>query len=136
MNSSSATTAAHEIRHGWIVLVIAAQSADRRDVSRDVDDQVVRVLGIEQDQYDALSLPSRSAGISASGWIPALVCRRRHAEGAGRDRRGSAPTQHVVHLSAGTGGRLTRYDHGPAIRTLNVTAGGRGGYRFAGTPPL
>jgi photosystem II stability/assembly factor-like uncharacterized protein len=99
-----------------------------------VDDQVpYRVLGSQQDQYDALSLPSRSANFGER-----LQLQHWRAVGG---YEGAAvvvdPRDPNVVYASGPGGRLTRYDHSvPRIRSINVTAGGRGGYRFAGTPPI
>lgn len=99
-----------------------------------VDNQVpYRVLGSQQDQYDALSLPSRPANfgerLQLQHWL------------AVGGYEGAAvvvdPRDPNIVYASGPGGRLTRYDHTvPRIRTINVTAGGRGGYRFAGTPPI
>jgi photosystem II stability/assembly factor-like uncharacterized protein len=99
-----------------------------------VDDQVpYRVLGSQQDQYDALSLPSRSANfgerLQLQHWL------------AVGGYEGAAvvvdPRDSNIVYASGPGGRLTRYDHTvPRIRTLNIMAGGRGGYRFSGTPPI
>jgi photosystem II stability/assembly factor-like uncharacterized protein len=100
-----------------------------------VDDQVpYRVYGSQQDQYDALSLPSRSASFGER-----LQLQHWYAVGG---YEGAAvavdPRDPNVVFASGPGGRLTRYDRAvPRIRMLNVTAGGRGGaYRFAGTPPI
>jgi photosystem II stability/assembly factor-like uncharacterized protein len=100
-----------------------------------VDDQVpYRVYGSQQDQYDALSLPSRSATFGER-----LQLQHWYAVGG---YEGAAvavdPRDPNVVFASGPGGRLTRYDRSvPRIRMLNVTAGGRGGeYRFAGTPPI
>ena len=100
-----------------------------------VDSQVpYRVYGSQQDQYDALSLPSRSASFGER-----LQLQHWYAVGG---YEGAAvavdPRDPNIVYASGPGGRLTRYDHAvPRIRTINVTAGGRGGgYRFAGTPPM
>jgi photosystem II stability/assembly factor-like uncharacterized protein len=100
-----------------------------------VDDQVpYRVYGSQQDQYDALSLPSRSASFGER-----LQLQHWYAVGG---YEGAAvavdPRDPNIVYASGPGGRLTRYDHSvPRIRIINVTAGGRGGgYRFAGTPPM
>ncbi len=100
-----------------------------------VDDQVpYRVYGSQQDQYDALSLPSRSANFGEH-----LQLQHWYAVGG---YEGAAvavdPRDPNIVFASGPGGRLTRYDRSvPRIRMLNVTAGGRGGtYRFAGTPPI
>jgi photosystem II stability/assembly factor-like uncharacterized protein len=100
-----------------------------------VDNQVpYRVYGSQQDQYDALSLPSRSASFGER-----LQLQHWYAVGG---YEGAAvavdPRDPNVVFASGPGGRLTRYDRSvPRIRMLNVTAGGRGGtYRFAGTPPI
>ena len=99
-----------------------------------VDTQVpYRVYGSQQDQYDALSLPSRSASfgerLQLQHWLAV----------GGYEGAAVAvdPRDPTVVFSSGPGGRMTRYDGKvPRIRMLNVTAGGRGGYRFAGTPPI
>lgn len=100
-----------------------------------VDQQVpYRVYGSQQDQYDALSLPSRSASFGER-----LQLQHWYAVGG---YEGAAvavdPRDPGIVYASGPGGRLTRYDHSvPRIRTINVTAGGRrDGYRFAGTPPM
>src|SRR5579864_1283999 len=100
-----------------------------------VDQQVpYRVYGSQQDQYDALSLPSRSASFGER-----LQLQHWTAVGG---YEGAAvtvdPRDPNVVFASGPGGRLTRYDGSvPRIRLLNITAGGRGGpYRFAGTPPI
>lgn len=100
-----------------------------------VDQQVpYRVYGSQQDQYDALSLPSRSASFGER-----LQLQHWYAVGG---YEGAAvavdPRDPGVIYASGPGGRLTRYDRSvPRIRTINVTAGGRReGYRFAGTPPM
>lgn len=100
-----------------------------------VDNQVpYRVYGSQQDQYDALSLPSRSANFGER-----LQLQHWYAVGG---YEGAAvavdPRDSNIVYASGPGGRLTRYDHSvPRIRYINVTAGGRGGgYRFAGTPPM
>jgi photosystem II stability/assembly factor-like uncharacterized protein len=98
------------------------------------DNQVpYRVYGSQQDQYDAISLPSRSASFGER-----LQLQDMYAVGG---YEGAAvavdPRDPNIVFASGPGGRLTRYDHTvPRIRMLNVTAGGRGGYRFAGTPPM
>ena len=99
-----------------------------------VDDQVpYRVYGSQQDQYDALSLPSRSASFGER-----LQLQHWYAVGG---YEGAAvavdPRDPNIVYASGPGGRLTRYDHSvPRIRIINITAGGRGEYRFAGTPPM
>lgn len=100
-----------------------------------VDSQVpYHVYGSQQDQYDALSLPSRSVSFGER-----LQLQHWFAVGG---YEGAAvavdPRDQNVVFASGPGGRLTRYDGTvPRIRMLNVTAGGRGGsYRFAGTPPI
>ena len=100
-----------------------------------VDQQIpYRVYGSQQDQYDALSLPSRSANFGER-----LQLQHWYAVGG---YEGAAvavdPRDPNLVYASGPGGRLTRYDHSvPHIRAINVTAGGRGsGYRFAGTPPM
>lgn len=100
-----------------------------------VDTQVpYRVYGSQQDQYDALSLPSRSANFGER-----LQMQHWYAVGG---YEGAAvavdPRNPTIVYASGPGGRLTRYDHTvPRIRYLSVAAGGPGaGYRFAGTPPI
>lgn len=100
-----------------------------------VDDQVpYRVYGSQQDQYDALSLPSRSASFGER-----LQLQHWYAVGG---YEGAAvavdPRDPNVVFASGPGGRLTRYDHSvPRIRILDIPAGGRGtADRFAGTPPM
>ena len=47
------------------------------------------------------------------------------------------PRDPNVVFATGRAGRLTRYDRAvPRLRMLNVTAGGRAAYRFAGTSPI
>ncbi|HEX5474113.1 MAG TPA: hypothetical protein VFX12_05555 [Vicinamibacterales bacterium] len=99
-----------------------------------VDSQVpYRVYGSQQDQYDALSLPSRSANFGER-----LQLQHWYAVGG---YEGAAvavdPRNPDVVFASGPGGRLTRYDRSvPRIRMLNITAGASGADRFAGTPPM
>ena len=114
-------------------MVVPAEPTDRRDVSSD-DRQpgAVPSLGSQQDQYDA-PRSSRSANFGER-----LQLQHWYAVGG---YEGAAvavdPRDPNVVFASGPGGRLTRYDHTvPRIRILNITAGGRGGDRFAGTPPM
>jgi photosystem II stability/assembly factor-like uncharacterized protein len=100
-----------------------------------VDNQVpYRVYGSQQDQYDALSLPSRSANFGER-----LQLQHWYAVGG---YEGAAvavdPRNSNIVFASGPGGRVSRYDHAvPRIRMANITAGGRGdAYRFGWTPPI
>jgi photosystem II stability/assembly factor-like uncharacterized protein len=100
-----------------------------------VDDQVpYRVYGTQQDQYDGLSIPSRSSrfgerlqlqhwyttGGMEGGWV------------------GLDPKHPNIIYAGGPGGMITRMDvAGENLRAINVTAGVRGGgTRFAWSAPI
>jgi photosystem II stability/assembly factor-like uncharacterized protein len=99
------------------------------------DDQIpYRVYGTQQDQYDGLSLPSRSSRFGER-----LQLQHWYAVGGMEGGFvGVVPHDPNIVYSGGPGGMMTRLDVAAQhLRTINVTAGGRGGdVRFAWSAPI
>jgi photosystem II stability/assembly factor-like uncharacterized protein len=100
-----------------------------------VDDQVpYRVYGTQQDQYDGLSLPSRSSRFGER-----LQLQHWYAVGGEEGGFvGVVPHNPNIVYTGGPGGMMTRIDiAGENLRSINVTAGARGGnMRFAWNAPI
>jgi photosystem II stability/assembly factor-like uncharacterized protein len=99
------------------------------------DDQVpYRVYGTQQDQYDGLSLPSRSAHFGER-----LQLQHWYAVGGMEGGYvGVVPHNPNIIYTGGSGAMITRFDLAAQhLRTINVTAGVRGGdVRFAWSSPI
>jgi photosystem II stability/assembly factor-like uncharacterized protein len=99
------------------------------------DDQVpYRVYGTQQDQYDGLSLPSRSAHFGER-----MQLQHWYAVGGMEGGHVALDPKHPnVVYSGGPGGMITRLDLAEQhLRSINVNAGARGGdVRFAWSSPI
>lgn len=106
------------------------------EIYRVVTDEQVpyRVYGTQQDQYDGLSLPSRSSRfgerLQLQHWYT--------IGGMEGGYVGVVPHNPNIVYAGGPGGMMTRLDVAAQhLRTINVTAGGRGGdVRFAWSAPI
>jgi photosystem II stability/assembly factor-like uncharacterized protein len=100
-----------------------------------VDDQIpYRVYGTQQDQYDGLSLPSRSAHFGER-----LQLQKWYAVGGMEGGYvGLVPHNPNIVYTGGSGAMITRLDVAEQhLRGINVTAGERGGdIRFAWSSPI
>jgi photosystem II stability/assembly factor-like uncharacterized protein len=99
------------------------------------DNQVpYRVYGTQQDQYDGLSLPSRSAHFGER-----MQLQHWYAVGGMEGGYvGVVPNNPNIVYTGGSGAMITRFDLAAQhLRTINVTAGARGGdVRFAWSSPI
>jgi photosystem II stability/assembly factor-like uncharacterized protein len=99
------------------------------------DNQVpYRVYGTQQDQYDGLSLPSRSAHFGER-----LQLQHWYAVGGMEGGYvGVVPNDPNIVYTGGSGAMITRFDLAAQhLRAINVTAGLRGGdARFAWSSPI
>lgn len=99
------------------------------------DNQVpYRVYGTQQDQYDGLSLPSRSAHFGER-----MQLQHWYAVGGMEGGYvGVVPNNPNIVYTGGSGAMITRLDLAAQhLRTINVTAGVRGGdVRFAWSSPI
>jgi photosystem II stability/assembly factor-like uncharacterized protein len=99
------------------------------------DDQVpYRVYGTQQDQYDGLSLPSRSAHFGER-----MQLQHWYAVGGMEGGYvGVVPHNPNIIYTGGSGAMITRFNLAAQhLRTINVTAGVRGGdVRFAWSSPI
>ncbi len=98
------------------------------------DDQVpYRVYGAQQDQYDALSLPSRTANFGARLSL-------QHWYTVGGYEGGFVavdPRNPDVVYAGGPGGMITRFDRATThLRSINEEAGRSRQYRFAWNAPI